>query len=214
MVFIMAKLRFLSLIISMVLSITTMAHAKTYNGAERQAKLTAVETYLNQLKTVKSSFVQTAYDGYQLGGTFYLNRPGRLRFEYAPPLEDFIVADGIFIYFYDAEMEQQSNTTIGNSLADFILRKDIKLSGDVTVTQVQEFNGILQVTLHQTEEPDAGSLTLAFLQEPLRLHKWRVLDAQGGLTEIALTNMETDVSLSSELFYFRDPRREKRGMND
>ena len=71
-------------------------------------EITQAESYFTGLKTVKSRFVQTSADGSQTRGTFYLNRPGKLRFEYDPPSKDFVVADGLFIYFYDGEMKQHA----------------------------------------------------------------------------------------------------------
>ncbi len=76
--------------------------------------LSACDAVNKGLKTVKARFVQTAPDGGQTRGTFYLNRPGKLRFQYDPPLKDFVVADGLFIYFYDGELEQQSNAPISH----------------------------------------------------------------------------------------------------
>ena len=79
------------------------------------------EEYLNNLKTMKAEFIQIAHNGAQLSGMFYLNRPGELRFEYNE-VDDFIVADGLLIYFYDSELKEQTNAPIGQTLADFLLR--------------------------------------------------------------------------------------------
>ena len=168
-----------------------------------------VEAYLDSLKTLKAKFTQTAYDGSTTTGMFYLSRPGRLRFEYDAPIKDFIVADGVFIYYYDAEMKQQSNTTIGNSLADFLLRKDISLSQDITVTDTKTAAGLLQITLTMTEDPGAGSLTLGFETDPMRLKKWRVTDSQGLITEVELSDIETGIDLKRRLFYYVDPEHGK-----
>ncbi|MBI2234105.1 MAG: outer membrane lipoprotein carrier protein LolA, partial [Micavibrio aeruginosavorus] len=115
------------------------------------------ESYLQSLRTAKARFLLTAADGTQQIGTFYLDRPGRLRFEYDPPAKDFVVADGLLIYFYDSQLGEQSNAPIGQTLADFLLRSDIRLSGDVTVERVMRGGGLLQITLIQTSGPGAGS---------------------------------------------------------
>ena len=54
------------------------------------------EEYLRGLTTAKADFIQRAHNGARLSGTFYLDRPGRLRFEYNE-VDDIIVADGFFI---------------------------------------------------------------------------------------------------------------------
>lgn len=163
------------------------------------------EDYMNSLKNARARFVQTTNDGTQLVGTFYLSRPGKLKFEYDPPVEDFVVADGLFIYFYDAELKEQSNAPIGQTLADFILRDHLKLEGDLTVTNLKRGGGLLQIEVTQTAEPEAGKLVLGFSENPFTLKKWRVVDAQGLITEVELFYLKTDISHPSGLFAYKDP---------
>ncbi|MBL8641966.1 MAG: outer-membrane lipoprotein carrier protein LolA [Alphaproteobacteria bacterium] len=187
---------------AIVLGASNPVHAenKTNNDTAQ------AENYFQQLKTVKSRFVQTAADGSQTRGTFYLSRPGKLRFEYDPPSKDFVVADGFFIYFYDGEMKQQSNAPIGQTLADFLLRKDFKLSGDLKVTKIMRAGGYIQITVIQSKLPKAGDLTLAFTEAPkYQLKKWRVKDSVGNITETELFDMQTGLKLPSSLFAYRDP---------
>ena len=163
------------------------------------------EKYLQAMKTAQARFVQTTHDGTQLVGTFYLKRPGKLRFDYDPPLENFVVADGIFIYFYDAELEEQTNAPIKASLANFFLRKDFSLSDDLIVKDAKWAAGLLQLKVVQAEEPEAGSVTFAFSKKPFQLKKWRVIDPQGMITEVELFYLKTGVKLSGKLFVYADP---------
>jgi len=170
-------------------------------------EISRIERYLQELKTAQARFVHTGHDGTQLVGTFYLNRPGRLRFEYDPPLEDFVVADGAFIYFYDAELGEQSNAPISTTLADFFLRKDLQLSGDLKVEESKRAGGYMQVKVTQANEPEAGSLTFAFTEDPFVLKKWRVVDPQGLITEVELFYLKTGMKLESDLFVYIDPKK-------
>lgn len=176
------------------------------------------EQYLQGLSSATARFVQTTHDGTQLVGTFYLQRPGKLRFEYDPPIKDFVVADGLFIYFYDAELGEQTNAPIGQTLADFFLRKNLKLSGDVSVEEVKRAGGFLQIKLLQTNDPEAGSLTLAFKEdsqdpEKLTLAKWRVVDGQGLITEVELFHLKTGMKHAGKLFAYVDPDKGKQKFN-
>lgn len=170
-----------------------------------RADVARVERYLNDIKTLRSDFVQAADDGGLARGTFYMSRPGKMRLEYASPSRDYIVSDGWFVFYWDSELKQQSSTPLGSTLADLILRENLKLSGDVTVTRVDRRPGVLEVTVVETKEPGKGRLTLVFEDEPLRLRKWRVLDAQGLTTEVSLQNPQLDVPLDRRLFVFVDP---------
>lgn len=206
-------MRFLTAIAVLIMIAATPAIAKLATVEDIPAETAKIENYLDTLKTAQARFVQTTHDGTQLVGTFYLERPGKLRFQYDPPIEDFVVADGFFIYFYDAELGEQTNAPIGQTLADFLLRADIKLSDDVTVENIKRGGGYLQVEMTQTADEGAGSLMMAFTEEPFELKKWRVIDAQGLITEVELFYLKTDITHPSGLFSYTDPNK-KRGYNE
>lgn len=176
-------------------------------------EIEAVETYLNGITTLQARFVQTAQDGGKAAGVFMLKRPGRLRFEYDAPVTDFIVADGTLIYYYDGQMKQQRSTLITSSLADFFLRPNLKLSGDISVSGLRREGGLLHVTLVQASDKLAGSLTLMFHEKPMRLEKWRIVDAQGQTTDVALQAVRPGVSLNDRLFHYYDPLNKKSFIN-
>lgn len=173
---------------------------------DHDSLITKAEEYFRDFDTAQARFVQTAPNGAQLVGTFYLDRPGKLRFEYDPPVEDFVVADGFFLYFYDSELESQSNAPIGQTLADFILREDLKLRGDLSVTDIRDDTDLIQITAVQTDDPEAGSIMLGFEREPFDLKKWRITDAQGQITEVELFYLKTGIRHPNGLFVYKDPK--------
>lgn len=187
---------------------TVLAVLLSVSAARANEDLQKAETYLNGLKNMKADFTQTYWDENNneqvLTGTFYLDRPGRMRFEFNE-IEDFIVADGFFVYFYDAEERQQTNAPIGQTLADFILQDDISFTDDITVEDIKKSNGYTYITLTQTADPSAGSLQLMFSQIPYALKKWRVVDALGTAVDVKFENMTEDVDFESGFFMYRDP---------
>ncbi len=179
----------------------------------RDPEVVKAEQYLNTLRTAKADFIQTSSLGARLSGQFYLDRPGRLRFNYNE-IKDFIVADGVFVYYYDSQLRQQSNAPIGQTLADFLLRKDLSLSGDLRVTDLQKKNDQTVITVVQKDEPGAGKVELFFTDVPYSLASWRVTDAQGEVTDVVLKNLQTGVTFEdSELFAYHDPKGRKK-VND
>lgn len=207
-------MRFTAFLIGLfVLFCAPPTHAEAVRP-EWKADVQKAEDYLNSLGSARARFVQTTNDGTQLVGTFYLQRPGKLRFEYDPPIEDYIVADGVFIYFYDSQLGEQTNAPIGTTLADFFLRKDLSLTDDVTIREVKRAGGFLQMEMVQTSDPDAGSLALAFKENPMTLAKWRVVDAQGLITELELFYLKTGIKHPYDLFVYADPDKGKQKFND
>jgi outer membrane lipoprotein-sorting protein len=171
------------------------------------------EEYLQSLKTLTADFIQTSTLGSRLSGKFYLNRPGKMRFDYNE-VEDFIVADGVFVYFYDSQLQQQSNAPIGQTLADFLLRKDLSLHDDLKVVQLFKKNGYVSISVVQKDNPAAGEVELIFSEVPYQLERWRVKDPQGETTEVVLKNLRTGMEFKDvSLFGYKDPKGRK-AVND
>lgn len=190
------------------------AQPQTPTVFDARASAIAVEKYLQGLRTLSAKFVQTAPDGTQTKGDFLLKRPGRMRFDYAAPVTDFIVADGRFIYYYDGQMKETSNAPISQSLADFFLREKISLAGDVKVTDVRTVDGLLMVSLVQAKDAGAGTLTLGLTQGTrMQLKKWLIQDAVGGTTQVELFDIAEGISLDNDRFHYYDPKRRDRDYN-
>jgi outer membrane lipoprotein-sorting protein len=169
------------------------------------AEVARLEAYLNDLTTLRSGFVQINPDGARVTGELYYERPDKMRLDYDPPTEILIISDGWWVIYYDRKLEQVSHLTIDSTPLGFLLSDDIRLSGDVTVTDVVRENGEMRVTLVQTDEPNEGSLELTFTENPLELRRWALFDAQGQATYVLLDALETGVPLDRELFRFRNP---------
>jgi len=151
-------MRFFSVFAMMVLAVSfsSTVFAKDVRDAD-VASIEKAESYMQNLKSAQARFVQTAHDGTQSVGTFYLQRPGKLRFEYDPPIENFIVADGTFIYFYDADLEQQTNAPIKATLANFFLRKEFSLTDDLLVQNARFVGDDLQIKVVKAKDPEGGA---------------------------------------------------------
>lgn len=178
-----------------------------FTQAEQTIMVRNIEKYLNGITTLESRFTQLNQDGTIDSGKFYLWRPGRLRFEYDAPKSDYIVADGLLIHYWDHGIKNYSNAPIGSTLAEFLLRKNISLSKDLTVVSLRRPQiGKLVLTLQQTENTEAGDVRLLFNENPLQLTKWRVTDGTGAITETELSHIQIDHKISAGLFRFKPPK--------
>ena len=175
-------------------------------SATHAGDLARVERYLNALTTLKADFVQINPDGGTATGELYYQRPDKMRLDYDSPSDILIISDGWWVIYYDRRLEQVSHLTKGSTPLGFLLSDNIRLSGDVTVTDVVRSGGELHITLVQTAEPNQGSIELSFAEDPLELRRWTVVDAQGLATHVLLERPQTGVSLDRELFRFRNPK--------
>jgi outer membrane lipoprotein-sorting protein len=169
------------------------------------ASLLHIQDYLNGLHTLKARFLQTAPNGQTSQGTAWLQRPGRMRFQYDPPSPLLLVAGHGLVVFNDSKLGQTTNIPMGQTPLGLLLRDTITLTGDVTVTNFVHEPGQFQVTVVKTASPGDGSLTLILNDAPLALVGWSVVDNQGQETRIRLSNIVLGDSFPDKLFTFIDP---------
>jgi len=167
---------------------------------EDQKDVDRIEDYLNGLTSVEARFQQYAPNQGLAFGKIYLRRPGRLRVDYDPPSKVLLVADGIALSYYDAELNNLSQVPLYLSPMWFLLKDKVKLGGDVTITSFQRAPGAFQIGLVQTDEPDAGSGLLEFGDRPLELRQWTITDNKNQEIRVALYDAQFGVQLANELF--------------
>ena len=170
-----------------------------------KADIASLETYLNSVRTVRSSFVQTASNGHVARGTIYLSRPGKLRINYEPPAQLQIFGDNIWLIFVDEELKEVNQLPIGATPASLLLQDKIHLSGDIKVQRVTRRNGLIRLYLIQAEEPDTGQFIVTIAAAPLSLRGWTVIDAQGIETTVTLIAPTINGKIDDRVFVFTHP---------
>ncbi|MSO74732.1 MAG: outer membrane lipoprotein carrier protein LolA [Alphaproteobacteria bacterium] len=179
-------------------------HAATAADApmndEQKLALGVAEAYLNNVRSLRARFIQIAPDGNVAQGKFYLRRPGRLRFEYDPPVPILIVGDGFLLHYQDKELGQINEWPIFDTPIGSLSRDEVSFGKDLLVTDVTRVEGRTTVTVTRRDDPGDGSLTLYFTSNPTQLVQWRVKDAQGQVTTVALEDLEINVDISAKLF--------------
>lgn len=189
-----------------LLALPARAQAPAVLTPQDRADIARVEAYLNGIRTLHARFRQTAPNGSTSGGQVWLERPGRLRFEYDPPSPFLLVGGHGLLVFHDNQLKQTSNIPLGSTPLGLLLQDNLRLSGDVTVTGLTRAPGQLQLRLLRTKSPADGTLTLVFADAPLALRQWSVVDAQRQETRVTLYNIELGGTFKQSLFEFIDPR--------
>jgi outer membrane lipoprotein-sorting protein len=173
-------------------------------GAAAPEDVAQIEGYLNGLRSLRANFVQINPDGGTATGKLYYERPDKMRLDYDPPSRLLIIANGLTLVYQDRRLKQVSRLFTSSTPLGFLLEDEIRLDGEVTVTDLERRGGELTATLVQTDEPTQGSITLAFAEQPFELRRWTVIDPQGYATHVVLERLETDVRLDAGLFVLRN----------
>ena len=173
-------------------------------SADDRADVARVTEYLNGVKSLQADFMQIGPRGEVAEGRLFLRRPGRLRFEYAPPSPLLLLADGLWLILYDRELDQVSRWPIYDTPIGVLVAEEVDLMKNTKVTGVDRKPGILAITFTDRDDPDEGSVTVVFSDPPLTLRQWQVIDARGAPTNLSLRNPRINIPLDAGLFIFED----------
>jgi outer membrane lipoprotein-sorting protein len=168
--------------------------------AQAQTGVPEIERYLNSIRSMKARFVQTNPNGSIAQGTLYVRRPGRMRFEYDPPSQLKIVADGYQVTMWDPATKDFGQWPIGWTAASFLAKDPITLSGDLRVEKLERVNGLIEMTMSQARKPQEGKVIVRFSENPMALRGWTIVDNRGNRVSIALADMQTGLQLADSLF--------------
>lgn len=173
-------------------------------AAERPA-IIRIEEYLTNIKTISSRFSQISPDGGISYGNFYLQRPGKLRMEYDPPVPVLVVGSDGDIVYYDKELKQVTHVSLGDSLVGFLARDKVKFDESVSIVHLERGKKSVRIGIVQADKPNDGRMSLEFTDEPLLLRNIIITDSGDQSTIVSLADARFNTKLDTALFVFKDP---------
>ena len=170
-----------------------------------RSDLGRIAAYLDGITTMYARFRQVASDGTQATGQMWVERPGRMRFEYDPPSPILLIADRFYVYYVDKQLAEMSKIGLKSTPAWFLLRDRIAFDNDLVVTRFERGANALRITVVEKNQPENGSVTMVFSDNPLALRQWTILDQQGRSTTVSLGDLGLGMPLDAKLFVYQDP---------
>jgi outer membrane lipoprotein-sorting protein len=174
-------------------------------SAEDDALVRRATAYLDGLDTASGGFIQTTADGRQSAGTFWLQRPGRARFDYLPPSGMKIAADGHVVTVADERLGTIHSYPLGATPLSLFLARHIALDQGARVEAVVRTPAGFAIRVRGGRGKGSGTITLAFRAEPLSLVGWSVTDARGATVRVALTGFARSAPRPAAFFVLRAP---------
>jgi outer membrane lipoprotein-sorting protein len=164
--------------------------------------------YLDGAQAMTADFVQIAPDGKRSEGKLYVQRPGHLRFQYAPPDKLDIIADGRSVAVRDQKLGTQDLYYIGQTPLKFLLADHIDISRDTQIEGVSSDPSAVAITIFD-KAVFGGSARITLLFDPttFALKQWTVLDAQGLQTVVTLFNVDLSTAPDMALFKIDEQQR-------
>jgi outer membrane lipoprotein-sorting protein len=182
------------------------AHAPTpLIGDEQAAAVQRINAYFNGITNLQGSFEQIDPSNKRSTGRFYVQRPGKIRFDYAPPSALRIVADGYSLAIEDSDLKTVEKYPIKSTPFRLLLADDVDLGRDARIVGVEREEGGLAISLEDRGGDAAGRIKLSFETTPdLELKEWMITDAQGLSTRVTVNNMVSGRKVATDFFKSKD----------
>jgi outer membrane lipoprotein-sorting protein len=159
-----------------------------------------INAYLTGVRTLAGDFVQVAPDGGRSRGKFYLQKPGRMRFDYDPPSRVELIADGQSLVVRDRKLATQDAYPLSQTPLRFLLEDQIDLRR-TDLVGVYADNLFITLVIEQRQLfSGTHRLLLMFGAKDFRLRQWTITDDQGSGTTIAVYNLDAKKKLDPDLF--------------
>ncbi len=146
-------------------------------------------------------FIQTNEDGRRYKGKLMVERPGKMRFDYAPPAKVLIISDGTTVAVVDERLRTKDRYPIGQTPLKFLLEDQINISKDLKLIRAKA--DALQASITVEDKTTFGGtsrITMLFNPETFDLTGWRVTDGQGITTQVSVANIRKGANLAEKNF--------------
>jgi outer membrane lipoprotein-sorting protein len=174
---------------------------------EPQAAIQKANAYFNSASSMTGEFVQISPDGTRSEGKIYVQRPGKLRFEYNPPATLEVVADGLSVAVHDRKTATKDVYFISQTPLKFLLKEQIDLSRDVKIIEVKSAPDSVSI-LVEDKATFGGTSQIRLIFDPstFALKQWQVTDPQGYETLVSLFNIDLSKKPDPRLFQLTEER--------
>lgn len=170
-------------------------------GEDQSRAVQRINAYFNNMTNLQGSFEQVDSNSKRTTGRFYVQRPGKIRFDYAPPSGLRIIADGRVLAIEDSDLKTVEKYPISSTPFKLLLTEAVDLGRDARVIGVESQEGTLAIALQDKSGDAAGSIRLTFeTGQELQLKQWMITDAQGLTTRVTLNDVISGRGVAADFF--------------
>ena len=178
-----------------------IALALTLPAQAEKIGLSDLSQYLNALSSAETDFTQVNADGTISTGKLYIKRPGRVRFEYAPPDNSLVLASSGNVAIFDSKSNQPPEQyPLKRTPLNLILAQTVDLGRASMVVGHKADGTSTRVKAQDPEHPEYGTIELVFTADPVTLRQWVITDDAGSETTVILGEMKGGGDYPTSLF--------------
>lgn len=180
---------------------------------DKQEAINAISNHFKNVPTMTGEFIQFGPNGEQTGGTFYINRPGKMRLDYEKPSPLKLVSNGKTLAVSNSKLKTSNYYPLKKTPLSLLLSNKLKLN-DKAIRSVEADNDITTIVLGDEKIFGDSEITLLFDPENQDLRQWTIKDSQGKETSVMLFNVKKNVKISNTKFAISKSNIHNRGSRE
>ncbi len=169
-------------------------------NADQKRSLQKINAFMNSFQSMKSDFTQISSKGQMAQGTLLISKPGKLRFEYAPPNPMLIVSDGKWLTIKNRAKEKGDQFPLSATPLRLVVSPQVDLAAETDVIGFESKDGITSISLADRKSSLGGYIVLVFDEQRSQLQQWIIVDGKDRRTTVQLANIETGGKFDPKLF--------------
>lgn len=169
-------------------------------SADQKRSLQKINAFMNSYQSLKSDFTQISSKGQTAQGTLLISKPGKLRFEYAPPNPMLIVSDGKWLTIKNRVKEKGDQFPLSATPLRLVVSPQVDLAAETDVIGFESKDGITSISLADRKSSLGGYIVLVFDEQRNQLQQWIIVDGKDRRTTVQLANIETGGRFDPKLF--------------
>lgn len=182
---------------------TSPPQSSDYSGTSEQFEIIEkINAYFNEMTNLEGRFLQTNADDTRKKGKFFLERPGKVRFDYSRPSREKIISDGEYLAIENHDLNTTDRYPLDSTPFRLLLKDRVNLAEDARIVALDVGIDIVVLTVEDRESSGGGQIRLFFDWPEVQLREWIITDAQGLNTRIELAELEADKAVDPKLFKF------------
>ena len=186
---------------TLLLAVPALALAAALPAAAQSVNVTAINSYLTALRSATGTFRQTNPNGSVQTGRFYLQKPGRIRFEYDSPKGAMVLADGSWVGVFDPKSNRNpTRYPLDRTPLSLLLRDRLSLAEPGLVLGATRNAGVTEITVVDPRAPQEGRMVMSFSENPIALTSWTITTKTGARTRVDLRSLEMASGFDRGLF--------------
>ncbi|GAB1580162.1 outer membrane lipoprotein carrier protein LolA [Phyllobacterium phragmitis] len=167
-------------------------------SAAASAAAQQIADHFASVRTMTGEFVQFGPRGEQTGGTFYIERPGKIRFNYNnSPIR--VISDGESVVINNRKLDTWDLYPLSKTPLKLLLGDRIDLGGG-RLKQVKQEPDMTTIVLGDKSVFGDSKITMMFDPKNYGLKQWTITDAQNLDTTVMIFNVRQGVRFAKDMF--------------